>query len=539
MPTPITWRNVQINDGSSSAGLGNTAANFGRSATQGLSILNDQLQQRSDTEDERLTNEAISAALNGGPQVSGNRRVDAQALQKSVQSKGLFDEAIETSDLTQTGLGLSNELDTFRNENKEEVFNLEKRLTEAGIKKEESDTALSDYKLGVEKFALARTRKLAALDDAQRANTSSLDQFAQSYEDQITQEILQQQGITNPTVEDMNRVSVEAKGRAQGPEGRRAARQEMVRLGASEAAWDSSSWGEIDDRETAIADTVTASRVIARDKDIERRGLFNVNMDEGNYSHAVSDGAGNLGPASKEVIDAQTKVIGTPTKALEHLSDKGVFIEKILDDDDDKALIERVRAKFPTSSLFVPVVKGFVDAKGNLDRDSLTEALREGGRDILLSRANLKIPGGGGGTATSGGGGGREPGLRSPQEVVRAANTPEAAEEDLQQLAKDVQGSMNSRLKKILNLETDDPQVQALADQFAGIFSDGKDPGRDPGPQSFFNGRQIGASDEVLGTVAMQEKFEDFDNWFQHVKPNEEATAEDRTDRLLKSILEK
>lgn len=82
---PITWRNVAINNGASAAAFGNSAANFGRSAVQGLSIFSDQMQDRIDREDTLLTNEAIAQALSGGPTTSNNRRVDAEALQLAVE----------------------------------------------------------------------------------------------------------------------------------------------------------------------------------------------------------------------------------------------------------------------------------------------------------------------------------------------------------------------------------------------------------------------------------------------------------------------
>lgn len=85
MAGPITWRNVTINDGSNSASLGNAAAGFGQNAIQGLDIFSGQMQDRINREDTLLTNDAIASALSGGPAVSKNRRVDANALQLAVE----------------------------------------------------------------------------------------------------------------------------------------------------------------------------------------------------------------------------------------------------------------------------------------------------------------------------------------------------------------------------------------------------------------------------------------------------------------------
>lgn len=399
MPTPITWRNVAINSGAGSAGLGNTAANFGRSATQGLSVLNDQLQQRSDTEDERLTNEAISAALSGGPQVSGNRRVDAQALQKSVQSKGLFDETIETSDLTQTGLGLSNELDTFRNENKEAVFDLEKRATELGMDADESTITLNNFKTRVGEYDHERTVQLNALEDTQRANVQALGVKEQSLEDQYAQEILHSTPGANQ--EQINQARVQARARVQGPEGRQALRQEHQRLGGSEQAWQASAAGRRDGLAEAAEASLQEAAEKRRQVDVENRGQWRVDIDNNNFASSVLGPDGQLASATKAVTDSQKEVISNPGKALQYLNRTGVNINNL--DDVDKEYIEEVRAAFPTSSLFGPVVKGYIDAKGNLDRKALRTALSTGQRDILLARANVTAAPPVGGANTSGG----------------------------------------------------------------------------------------------------------------------------------------
>lgn len=124
---PITWRNVNIDNGASAAAFGNTAANFGRTALQGFSILDDQLQKRIDTEDSRLTNEAIAAALQGGPRVSNNRRVDADALQLAVERQTASrraDQQLESNlagaELTQEGQRISNQVAQFDLDNYDE-----------------------------------------------------------------------------------------------------------------------------------------------------------------------------------------------------------------------------------------------------------------------------------------------------------------------------------------------------------------------------------------------------------------------------------
>ena len=89
MARPITWQNVNIDNGSSAAAFGNTAANFAQGAVQGADVVNDMIKARMERDDTLLTNEAISQALSGGPKVSQNRRVDAEALQLAVERQAL------------------------------------------------------------------------------------------------------------------------------------------------------------------------------------------------------------------------------------------------------------------------------------------------------------------------------------------------------------------------------------------------------------------------------------------------------------------
>ena len=141
---PITWRNVGVNDGSSSASLGNAASGFGRTALQGFDILSTQMGDRITREDTLLTNEAIAQALSGGPKVSTNRRVDAGLLQQAVERDELGNrqERILEDDLLSSAVS--------------------RRLTGA-----QADKAVKDVETYDERFAL--DKKTAESEAALRA----------------------------------------------------------------------------------------------------------------------------------------------------------------------------------------------------------------------------------------------------------------------------------------------------------------------------------------------------------------------------------
>jgi len=151
--SPITWRNVAINDGSGSAALGNTAAGFGQNAVQGLSIFSDQMQDRIDREDTLLTNDAIASALSGGPSVSKNRRVDAEALQVAVERDRLGKREQEGHNDDLLTAAVNRRLNTANAGIKEkdlstydERFKLDKEIaaSEAAYKKTQSEVALAN-----------------------------------------------------------------------------------------------------------------------------------------------------------------------------------------------------------------------------------------------------------------------------------------------------------------------------------------------------------------------------------------------------------
>jgi hypothetical protein len=507
-------------------------------------MFGDQMNQRQEREDALLTNEAITEALRGGSPTSSNRRVDANALQLAVQSQGEFDELKQTSDLTQEGLGIENRMNAFKESKQEDLYDLNRRATELGMDADEQTLATSEFQHTMDQYDFTRQKELDRLDDTQRGNTDRLDAFAQSFEDRVFQDELA--GNANPTQEEINAARVRARARTQGPEGRQAARRELVNLGASERAWNASAWGRRDVLAEATEAALTKSREEARDKRIEREGLWAVEFGEGDYSSTVADASGNLGPASKEVVEAQKRIISTTDKALQHLSRSGVNITDLAEDKDSRAIVDEVRAAFPTASMFTPVIKSFTESDGTVDLKGLRKALREGQRDIVLSQAGLNSSGGRAsvaGGSTGGYAGGFEPGKRSPQAVAHAASTKEQAEKDLAQLASDVKASMDRRralLEEVGKLKS--PKAQAIADQFQELFTTGIDPGRAETRGSFFAGAKLGGSGgDPLGIEKMQKKFDEFDNWYQHVNPSSIDTAKnssDLTQQLLQRMLE-
>lgn len=147
---PITWRNVPINTGSSAAAFGNAAANYGRTALQGISLFNDAMSDRVTREDALRTNEAIGVAQRGGPQTSTDRRVDANALQLSVerarQGERLEDQntlSLETGRLENIGQGFTNQQDEFKVSEQEESLRLKRLLDQANLENKQQNTAES------------------------------------------------------------------------------------------------------------------------------------------------------------------------------------------------------------------------------------------------------------------------------------------------------------------------------------------------------------------------------------------------------------
>jgi hypothetical protein len=184
MAGPITWRNVQINSGASAAAFGRNAIAAGDAASRGLDKFNTAMQDRVEREDALRTNEAINAARSGGPQVSGDRRVDATALQESVQSRLLSEQrgeahelALETGELSNIGQGLTNQSSQLDLDNYESDRQLKRQLDQANIDMKVQNTAES--KIRVEdlqrQVTEAATQRKAAVEQNDYLNGGGRD----------------------------------------------------------------------------------------------------------------------------------------------------------------------------------------------------------------------------------------------------------------------------------------------------------------------------------------------------------------------------
>jgi hypothetical protein len=389
MATPIRWNNVNIRSGAEAASLGSTAAQFGRTAQAGFAGLATRLRARSvedrAREDQLMTNEAISAALSGGPTVSSNRRVDPLALQKAVQSQGLYKEDIETSDLSQTGLGLTNRINQFKADNQQEVHGLNMEATRLAMEADKSTIGRNNFANDVAQWNFENQQRIADLDEKQRVNVEALNSYEFDLEEQYRQDELT--GLSNPSQEDINRATMRARARVQGPEGELALKSKWSDLGGSSTGFAATFAGG----RGALADAAAAreaEREITRQNELYAASTqWERDINDGYFGSSINDGAGNLIPTTPKELKRQKEAIGNPGKALQFLNANGVNIQNL--EDEDKDAIEEVRAAFPASSLFMPVVRSWVEPDGALDRKGLRNALATGQRDILLARAGL------------------------------------------------------------------------------------------------------------------------------------------------------
>jgi len=111
MPTPLTFRSINL-PAFNTSGL-NAASSAFASAGQGFAELTDQLRRDTEREDELRTNEAISAALSGGPSISTDRRVDAEALRSSVAARDITKSDLSSAKLSRALTGIETEQAQF------------------------------------------------------------------------------------------------------------------------------------------------------------------------------------------------------------------------------------------------------------------------------------------------------------------------------------------------------------------------------------------------------------------------------------------
>lgn len=363
---PITWRNVAINDGSGSASLGNAAAGFGRSAIQGLSIFSDQMDQQIAREDERLTNEAIAAALSGGPQVSGNRRVDADALQVAVERNlqgRRLEEAhtsdLETARLAQIGQGQTNDMNAFKISKQEEAYALERQLDQALLADRQQQTAES--RLRVDDLRRRTQEAARAAEVENRLTTYFAEDQENEFKQRFEEEAQSIDGWDQLTQDERDRLYRQRRDNVYLPEvnsdpyrGVKIAKQ----LGFTPREYYASVPGQEDLAAQRLVQERQAERLLAREEaDADYIKLVDEAARTGNLKNAVPDPSAEGGftfvKNAKQVTDggatAYASSIGADPK-----------------DEEVANLIKTVKAAFPGEAAFRAMLKKSIDDDGNV-----------------------------------------------------------------------------------------------------------------------------------------------------------------------------
>jgi hypothetical protein len=190
-----TWRNINAPNFTNS-GIAAAIGAFTRGG-QGFNEFADQMSDRVDLEDERLTNEHITAALAGNP-LPSNRRVDQAALQSEIQADAKQQDDFLTSKLTRTGLRTTNDQALLDLEQDPALFNADIAESKAATARYQAEGDLAGYQLGLEKVRYAEQRR----DDAaiQDIETGYLQRSQDAYQKDLARkpEYIKEIKRTNP-----------------------------------------------------------------------------------------------------------------------------------------------------------------------------------------------------------------------------------------------------------------------------------------------------------------------------------------------------
>lgn len=395
MATPITWRNVDA-PSFSAQGL-NAASDLFRGAQSGFDVFTGRMREGEQLEDQRLTNEAIMAALNGGPQVSNNRRVDSKALYDITSSERALKDDLLTS---QTGRDLTKAqtvkagADTdytiaqtaaqkFANDHALESFNQEIAESNSNILKNKAQVALDQYNLMVAKDGFDTEK-------AERSGAKAINEYTDHIRELKRQELLNQlpEGV-KPEPEDLARIAQEVDAFAYGIQGQILIDSFAQKNKIGDGAKKKSRWGEIEARAAANADAITqaaADRANQRAEDEARRGTYEA---QGNFDLTlVNPETGFRYTGTKDELAAEKMT--TVIDGIQGLATYGVptsaFRNKEADDPEMETLTYAVKA-LKNKSLLAGSIAGFMDSDGDFDhkgfRKALDQALANGRFDAI------------------------------------------------------------------------------------------------------------------------------------------------------------
>lgn len=379
-------------------------------AGEGVSRTAEQIDAFTDKRNKKLTNQAISDALEGRG-VSNDPNVDQVALRQLLRQEETQDEAILAS-TGQRGLtaaeliGQTNENENFDQDvaqltelRRQQGVNFDRQGDAAGARQDLSEFQL---KVGKDDFEDKETQ------ETQVAQIEAFrDDFKQNYiDDRLVAEALNGR---QPTKADRERILVEAEAEATGTAGQAAVERFVTDNNILHTSRQASSFGDIQARAQAVQDVQLGKLQDQADQKQADADRYRLDTEAGGFEFAVTTGLGLARPATDEDITSQ-KVSANIDDILNKMGSFGprINLSHFRNKKNDKSIaaLKSAANKFPLASTLASVVQSFmrdgeldhgklqsaVDASGHLARMTIiNEARRSNGLDELDFAGNIKI----------------------------------------------------------------------------------------------------------------------------------------------------
>jgi len=391
MARPITWQNVNIDNGASAAAFGNSARAFGDSAIKGFSVFSDQMQDRINREDQLLTNDAIAARLRG-ENFAPNRRIDQAAVfDVDSRERALKDDLLTASTARRLTTAEAAEQEYF---NSDPYRALSEKDTNSQISFRKSQARVNEGQLKVSQAQEARLAAQAARDVGDAKRAQDLDAVADAIDNEEFRLLDEQIKKYMGDGLGFDEASVKAGAFIGGPEGAHLLQQ----FGRSQSGWDPDAIGltnlggrlaQANDLTNDFNKKMEEERKAAEAEQIkirERRDLYEKNN---SLEFTGMDESRNIVPLTDDERKAQN-ITGNLDEALMRVR-AFVPIQNI--EKDEKALdaFNKGRALLQNSSTFANAVAGFIDPKsGKFDHKGFTEALGNSAKNIRWDYINRK-----------------------------------------------------------------------------------------------------------------------------------------------------
>ena len=392
----LNWRNVDAPK--VDAGFMNTAVNATSQAGTGFARFVEQMKAGIARDQEMATNQAANQFLATGQMPGADSNIDPTSILTNALTKAQT-----------TGADIGNQQAQFDLDNAPELFDQNTRKSNADI--EQSLAAA-----GASKASSKRTSQLAKIEDWEHMNNKekvayekqwnteaeAINEYQRQMKDTVFNNMLTEFGLgidpftgqgREPTQAEINELRQAADAFVQSNEGAQIIDSWARSNGFSTQGIDRSKYGQ-----SVIAAQQRAAEVEADQlKTLSAYDLLQRNSADdraaGRFGTTGLSTNGYIGLTPEEIkrqkVDSKT-LRPTLTSSVNSPNLRNIDVSDSKQGKANRQVLLEMADYFPNSSMFLPVVEGYVDSSGNIDVNAMRDAFKDGSVDTVIDEANKR-----------------------------------------------------------------------------------------------------------------------------------------------------